>query len=205
VVEREVAAIRVLERDLLGEGARPVAVAFGFPEPPAAVVERCIDLFGTRPTFGATETVATLDAGLLDLPLPQANEVTMAMALEQCRDLLDRRRARTGVSGKVRDLLLANLADPPDARQVASVLAMSDRTLRHRLAAEGTTFRALLDEVRERLAEELLVRGGLPVSEVAVRLGYVEVSSFSQAFRRWKGVGPREYRARHGDGLLARA
>jgi AraC-like DNA-binding protein len=205
VVEREVAAIRVLERDLLGDRARPVAVTFGFPEAPAAVVERCTALFGTRPSFGARETVATLGAGLLDLPLPQANEVTMAMALEQCRELLDRRRARTGVSGKVRDLLLANLADPPDARQVAAALAMSDRTLRHRLAAEGTTFRALLDEVRERLAEELLVRGGLPVSEVALRLGYVEVSSFSQAFRRWKGVGPREYRARHGDGDLARA
>ncbi|OIN82376.1 helix-turn-helix domain-containing protein [Mycobacterium malmoense] len=44
-------------------------------------------------------------------------------------------------------------------------------------------------DVRERLAEELLVTQGLPVAEIAIRLGYVEVSSFAQAFRRWKGIG----------------
>ncbi len=41
-----------------------------------------------------------------------------------------------------------------------------------------------------------LVTGGLPVAAVAERLGYLEVSSFSQSFRRWKGVSPRAYRAR---------
>ncbi|MBV9487111.1 MAG: helix-turn-helix domain-containing protein, partial [Frankiaceae bacterium] len=37
--------------------------------------------------------------------------------------------------------------------------------------------------------------GGLTVAQTAERLGYVELSSFSQAFRRWKGMGPRDYRA----------
>ena len=55
------------------------------------------------------------------------------------------------------------------------------------------TFRGLLDETREQRAEEFLVTGRMPV---AGRLGYAEVSSFSQAFRRWKSVGPREFRAR---------
>jgi len=87
-------------------------------------------------------------------------------------------------------------AAPPDAEQVAAALHMSERTLRRRLAADGVTFRGLLDEIREQLAEEFLVTGGMSVAEVAQRLGYVEVSSFSQAFRRWKGVGPRDFRAR---------
>jgi AraC-like DNA-binding protein len=65
------------------------------------------------------------------------------------------------------------------------------------------SFRGLLDEIREQLAEELLVTGGLPVAEVAGRLGYLEVSSFSQAFRRWKGVGPRAYRARQPERMSA--
>ena len=71
---------------------------------------------------------------------------------------------------------------------------LSERTLRHQLAQEGTSYRALLDEIRERLAEELLITQGLPVTEIAHRLGYVEVSSFSQAFRRWKGMSPRAFR-----------
>lgn len=193
VVERDAAAIRVLALDLLAEPVT-AAVEFAFPEPPAEVVGRATALFGVRPLYGAPETVLTLPAALLDHPLPQANEVTMAMALGQCRDLLDRRRARGGLSGQVRDQILAGLAGPPDARAVASALHLGERTLRHRLAAEGTTFRSLLDEVRERLAEEMLVLDSLPVAEIARRLGYVEVSSFSQAFRRWKGTSPRAFR-----------
>lgn len=74
-------------------------------------------------------------------------------------------------------------------------LQLSERTLRRRLAEEGTSLGALLDEVREKLAEELLVTGGSPVAQVAQRLGYLELSSFSQAFRRWKGMGPQAYRS----------
>ena len=34
----------------------------------------------------------------------------------------------------------------------------------------------------------------LTVAEMAEHLGYSQASSFTQAFRRWKGIGPREYR-----------
>ena len=43
-------------------------------------------------------------------------------------------------------------------------------------------------------AEEMLLSGGLTVTETAQRLGYLELSSFSQASRRWNGMGPRAYR-----------
>ena len=138
-----------------------------------------------------------IDPSVLDLPLPQADEHTTAVAQAQCRELLARRHARAGVAGRVRDQLMARAADPPDLGQVAAALNVSDRTLRRRLAGEGVSFRGLLDEIREQLAEELLVTGGFSVAEVAERLGYLEVSSFSQAFRRWKGVGPRAWRAGH--------
>jgi AraC-like DNA-binding protein len=138
--------------------------------------------------------VLAFDASALDQPMPQANEHAAAVALEQCRDILQRRRARSGTSGQVRDLLVARIADAPPAERAAAELGLSARTLQRRLADEGTSYRALLDEVREQLAEELLSTGGLTVGEVARRLGYVEVSSFSQAFRRWKGVSPRAFR-----------
>jgi AraC-like DNA-binding protein len=89
--------------------------------------------------------------------MPQANAHAQALAQEQCRELLDRSSARTGVAGRVRDLLLARPADPPTAEHVARELMMSSRTLRERLAAERTSYRELLDEIRERLAEEMLI------------------------------------------------
>ncbi|MBV9871394.1 MAG: AraC family transcriptional regulator [Frankiaceae bacterium] len=192
-IEREAANIQVLQREVFAAPIPIQRVAFAFPAP--ADVEPYLETFGVVPQFDAVENVIAFDPTLLDAPLPQANANTAAFAQAQCRELLERRQARVGLSGQVRDLILARPSNPPDAEQVSQALHLSSRTLRERLAAEGTSFRALLDEVRERLAEEMLIVGGLTVAQTAERLGYVELSSFSQAFRRWKGMGPRDYRA----------
>lgn len=192
LVERDAAAVHTIQRELFAAAIPLHRVSFAFPAPDS--VDRYAEILGVIPDFDAEETVLGFEPTLLDVPLPQANPHTAALAQAQCRDLLVRQQVRTGLAGEVRDLILASPSRPPDADQVAARLYLSPRTLRHRLAAEGTSFRALLEEVREHLAEELLL-GGLTVSEVSERLGYVELSSFSQAFRRWKGVGPREYRA----------
>lgn len=195
LVERDAAGVQMIQHDLFAAPVPLKRISFAFPAPADDVVEKYRRCFGVEPEFGAAETLCAFDTAVLDLPLPQANEVTQAMALAQLRDLLSERRARTGLAGEVRDILLGRLSEPPTATEVAARLHMSERTLRERLAKEDTSFRALLDEVRERLAEELLLKGNLPVAMVSERLGYVEVSSFSQAFRRWKGMGPRAWRA----------
>ncbi|SIM66750.1 transcriptional regulator [Mycobacteroides abscessus subsp. abscessus] len=73
--------------------------------------------------------------------------------------------------------------------QVAASLHIGERTLHRRLAREGTSYRALLDEVRETLARELL-RNGLSVREVSDRLGYSEPAAFTHAYTRWRGMPP---------------
>jgi AraC-like DNA-binding protein len=70
---------------------------------------------------------------------------------------------------------------------------MSARTLRNHLASEGTSYRELLEDVREALAEQLLSARRLNVDEIASRLGYADRSSFIVAFKRWKGVSPGRY------------
>ena len=86
------------------------------------------------------------------------------------------------------------LADGPvrvDA--VARALGLSRQTLYRRLKAEGTTFEALVERVRRRLALELL-RGGASVKEAAYRLGFSDPAAFSRAFKRWTGQSPRDAR-----------
>src|SRR2546430_12620944 len=77
----------------------------------------------------------------------------------------------------------------------SSVVRLATRTLHRHLAAEDTTFRLLVGEVRGALAEGMLSHR-MTVAEVAERLGYAEVASFSRAFKRWKGTPPSAYRAR---------
>src|SRR5690606_6477131 len=69
--------------------------------------------------------------------------------------------------------------------------------------AEGATFRSLLEEVRSTLAEELMANARLTHAEIAERLGYADVTTFIEAFRRWKGMPPSEYRRKQGLRLSA--
>jgi AraC-like DNA-binding protein len=71
---------------------------------------------------------------------------------------------------------------------------MSDRTLQRQLREEGTTFAALLTELRHEMAPSLLLDGKLAVSEVAFLLGYEDPSAFRRAFQRWFGRSPRSFR-----------
>ncbi|SED83180.1 AraC-type DNA-binding protein [Gordonia malaquae] len=190
VIERDAAAVCAIHRDLTG-GPEP-AVRIGFDEPADNTAYRAA--FGVLPDFGARETAISMANAHLDEPLPRADTHAAALAQAQCREILRSRAARSGLAGRVLDMLSDDPAHPPTADAAARTLAMSPRTLRHRLAAEGTSYRNLLQEMRHRLAEEMLLSGQLTVGETAQRLGYVEVSSFSQAFRRWTGAGPAEFR-----------
>ncbi|MEV0344024.1 AraC family transcriptional regulator [Nocardia sp. NPDC050713] len=112
------------------------------------------------------------------------------------RDRLPGKRIRADVAGAVRDELVRDPAAIPDLPQVAAALFLSCRTLSRRLNAEGTSFRALVDEVRRARSEQLLGHTRLTTEQVASRLGYAESASFIRAFRRWNGCPPQEFRSR---------
>lgn len=193
-VERDGTGIQTLQRDLLMTTDVELRVAYTMARPPEAVVQKYVDMFGIEPEFGAPENCLIVSRESLAEPLPKANDYARSMAENQAVELLRRRSARAGVAGLLRDLMLANPSPAMSRDQAARQLTVSSRTLRRHLAHEGASLRVLQEEVREALAEELLVSDGRSVAEIAERLGYSQVSSFTQAFRRWKGVGPREYR-----------
>lgn len=81
-----------------------------------------------------------------------------------------------------------------DIDQIARRLHVSERTLRRQLEAESTSFRSVLDEIRDLLAREYLVKTELTIAEIAHLLDYAETVSFRRAFVRWNGVTPNRYR-----------
>jgi AraC-like DNA-binding protein len=193
LVERDLAAMQTIQRELFSAPMPLRRLECRFPAPPYAA--QFAELFGVQPRFGAARNVAVLDATLLARPLPQANPLTAQLCEQQCQELLARRRARGGIAGRVRDRLLRQPGLIASMETVAAELHMTSRTLRRRLDEEGTSYRALVDEVRFALAEEMLAGPRLSVEEVAARLGYAEASSFIHAFRRWTGRTPRASRS----------
>lgn len=128
-------------------------------------------------------------AELIDQPMPAADPQTAAICIRQCEQLLNKRRTRRGVAAEVRMRIIADSARMPSMAEVAKDLCVTERTLHRKLTAEGTSFRALLDEVRTTLAAELL-GSGFTVEETARRLGYSETAAFSRAYTRWNGHPP---------------
>jgi AraC-like DNA-binding protein len=75
-------------------------------------------------------------------------------------------------------------------------LGLGERTLQRRLGEERTSFRALLDRVREDLARSYLSSPDMSITEIALLLGYAETSTFHRAFVKWTGEPPGAFRAR---------
>ena len=65
---------------------------------------------------------------------------------------------------------------------------MSDRTLKRQLAAEGTSFSTLVDEVRYRM-QHLYSRTDYSLEQIADELA-VQMYHSSRAFKRWSGRSP---------------
>lgn len=188
LVDRDLAAIFSVVGDLLGARITLRRLELRALEPASA--GRYEKIFGIAPVFGAPVNIGTFDAKYLDQPLPQANSHTVALCEAQCRELVARRRERTGIAKDVRDHVTRVGGVAVDMETVAREMGMSSRSLRRHLADAGTSFRTLREEVVSVLAVELLETGVLTVDDVAVRLGYAEASSFIHAFKRWTGQTP---------------
>jgi AraC-like DNA-binding protein len=194
ILDRDRAAVITLQREILGHPLPFRAIQMRRAEPAPEIVEAYTSLFGIRPVFGQARDCALFDAKLMHEPLPQADTHTATLCEQMCRKLVEARKSRTGVAATVRDRLLRTPGHIPDMEEIAGEMRMTSRTLRRHLTAEGATFRALLEEVRSTLAEELMATASLTHGEIAERLGYADVTTFIEAFRRWKGVPPSEFR-----------
>jgi AraC-like DNA-binding protein len=80
---------------------------------------------------------------------------------------------------------------------VARHLAVTPRTLQRRLADATISYHDLLDDMRRRTAQEHLEDSALSIGEIAYLLGYSDRAAFHKAVRRWTGLTPQAYRARH--------
>lgn len=93
-------------------------------------------------------------------------------------------------SVKVRALIAGRLDDAWPAERVASELALSEASLRRRLAAEGTSLTQLLVDARMTTALTLLQATTRPVSDIAFSVGYESPSRFAVRFRQRFGFAP---------------
>ena len=118
-----------------------------------------------------------------------------SQVIEQTQDHLRPLNRRDDIAeqlkGRLADLLARGEAN---ADYACRALRLSKRTLQRRLKAEKTSFQKVLQEVRAELAVRYLSDRRLKALEVAMLLGYNNISSFTTAFKSWYDMPPAEYR-----------
>ena len=80
--------------------------------------------------------------------------------------------------------------------RVAELTEMHERTLHRRLAAAGTSFQEIREQVRRKLALRYLAQPDLPLTDVTGRLGYSELAVLTRSCKRWFKTPPAELRRR---------
>lgn len=173
----------------------PNKVSFINPEP--ANRHAYEHWFNCPVLFNQNETRVSIDSEILAIPLRSADPALIAILLEQA-DALLQGLPRGGQSELVQRVCthIVNKMQrgEPLAQDVADALNMSVRTLHRRLAADNSSFRALLQETRHHLAKQYLCDRRLQLTEIAQLLGYSEQSALSRAFKHWQGQTLRQYR-----------
>lgn len=150
--------------------------------------------FGVTPEFDAEQSVLVFEERWLDHALPGADPQLHALMAQRAAELEGATLA--DLVGLLRRTLkpLVTSADC-SLELVARKMGVHERTLGRRLAAEGTSFRKVREDVRLAAACQLLEYTAMPAFQVAEILGYSDATAFSRAFRRWSGMAPSKWRA----------
>lgn len=144
--------------------------------------------------FGSDSFRIFVPDALLRQKLPSANPMTAAEARMFCERELEQHGPVNGLQAVVQTLLRSRISEPPTEKQAGVILGYSDRNLRRQLALEGTSYRALLIEVRQQEGKRQLGHTSRTIEQIASELGYENVGNFCRAFKRWTGLTPTQYR-----------
>jgi AraC-like DNA-binding protein len=195
----ELALAHALAHCRAGSGVRIAATRVWFAHARPPDLEPIHAFFGTRElAFGCPDSGIALARAVLDAPMEGVDARMLATAEPLADEALKARAIAGGgapLSGRVAARLAATLPGGTDVADVAGALHMSPRTLQRRLEEEGTRFTELLDRVRLERARVELGHPERSLTEIAFRLGFGDLATFSRAFKRWTGKPPGQWRS----------
>lgn len=194
IVEMQIGTLVALHSELLGEAFRPRELHLAYRRDDfAASFEREFDA-PCLTESGRNKLV--FDAAYLDRRHPRGNATSFAEMERLCERATQDIERSGGMAAKMRACIAAADREALCFDVIARQLNIPERTLRRRLGDENTSFSELVNDVRLVAAVKLLRDTLLPLEDVAGELGFSDAANFRQAFRRWTGFSPQEFRRR---------
>lgn len=166
------------------------------PHSPRAPLSRYEDAFHARVVPDCRDAVLrfprTLPEQKISAPDPVARDLALAHLREQ-------RSPNSPVTSQTRNFIRQSLGTAPvTLAATAAMLGMSARTLQRHLSEEaGSSYGAILDDVRRKRVHTLLSTTELPMTQIASAVGLTSQATLSRYARRWWGDTPGTVRADH--------
>lgn len=193
LIEESFAGSLAVARCLVGPEFAPLRVDFAFARPAHHEAHR---RFFTCPVrYDAGRNRLTFESHWLGARLPGFDRISCRLVRNQLHVLMQPPAGRNDLVESLANRLRGGIDERSRQTELAQMVNLSDRTLRRRLEAQATSFRALRDDTRYERARDLLVNSTLTMAQIAESVGYSDARAFRRAFKRWSGQLPADYRA----------
>ena len=181
-------------RYFLDDTWRPAKIEFMYQEPNAAGEYEA--KFGRNLVFDAPATRITAPSSSLLRSGAMANPELFRTLRRIAEEEVAKLTPAQDIVDRIGKYVLDNVGlGGVELGAAASAVKLSTRQLQSELQRRGTTFEAEVAVVRQRMAMRYLRDTALPMTEIALLLGYSELSAFTRACKAWFQVPPREKRA----------
>ena len=173
-------------RRLTGCDIVPKLISFPHARPPTGAAD--VEAFFACPIHFSGPRCIDFAAEDMALPVTTADR-HLAKLVRRCGDEMLRQSSQAA-SSIVSEIAAAVMKQLPGGlittAALAQTLGLSERTLRRRAANAGTTVGEVVARTRAELAEQYIRSDQFLIKEIAYLCGYMSVSGFSAARRRWK-------------------
>ncbi len=175
-----------------GDDLHPTEVCLAHDEPECSSVMD--DFFQTPIQYNTDESSITLAIKDVDSVLSTGNRQLALLHDEFLMKYLIEIK-KGDIVQQIQSVIIDNLpSGKVTDNMIARELNLSERSLQRKLKENGTTFRSVLENVREMAAIQYIKNPVNTMSDIAFLLGFSEQSAFSRAFKKWTGTSPVKYR-----------
>jgi AraC-like DNA-binding protein len=175
---------------------QPTAVWFEHEAPSRPeLIEQYTEVFGCPVEFSRPYTGLWINNDNLDIRIQQADEKLLHVLLDHATQQLNELEKGLTLSEQIKSMLRLMLNQQiPSSELIADKLGISVRTLQRKLNDENTSYKEVLNELRQELALHYVKNSTLNFDIIAAKLGFGEPRSFYRSFKKWTGKTASQYR-----------
>lgn len=192
IVDTYLGSLAALSEDIFARPKIRKEIRLSYPYSPGLPAYE--EFFQCSVLFEQSCNELRIDTTWMDEPMRRHNELTFQTVQKICAEMLEQMGPTSGIARELRLALLESTGRFPSFEAICQRFGTSPRTMRRKLQIEGTSYGALVNETRIRLAKKYLRETVMTIDEIAIRISYSGASNFRRAFQRATDVTPSAFR-----------